>query len=498
MVAIVRIGGVFEPSTLPQCRSRSGRGLAASTLPQRFVHALRWPIKIREPSDLIFARASERPGPMLSLRHKFPHFALLAMALSTAAPASGQVIARHLAASAGLERPWFTQVQLDPATQTVAGAQVEQGRLYVLTSAGTLQAFDAETGATLWTRRFGDPTQIAAGPDVRGDRVAVVIGSTVFVLDAETGEELLVQETEGAPGGAAALGDKFVYVAQASNRLVGYPYDTENTNSFTVASPGRLQGTPVVSETRVLWPTQRGELYAAPAAGGSAIYRFEASTPLSGPPSLFENTLIFATYEGMVHSLHTERGRTIWRTSVSGSVSQPVSIAAGLVFIATDSPTLVALKAATGQQQWAVDGLKGVVSVSEGRVYAMAPNGGLGILDRESGRPVGSLPISKQLAPVVNTQSDRLYLISETGLLQCLREEGLKSPYLHAGTEAAETPEAPAAPSPVETPDESGESGFDVPADEPPAAGDPFSDDPFSEEGSAGDDPFGGDPFGGF
>src|SRR5687768_3683401 len=100
------------------------------------------------------------------------HFALAARLIS-------REDARHL----GLERAWFAQVRLDRARNQVERAVLANDRLDVLTSAGVVQEFDAKTGETLWIASVGNPKYPNLGPAVSETHVALVNGSTLYVLD---------------------------------------------------------------------------------------------------------------------------------------------------------------------------------------------------------------------------------------------------------------------------------------------------------------------------
>jgi hypothetical protein len=93
----------------------------------------------------------------------------------------------------------------------------------------------------------------------------------------------------------------------------------------------------------------------------------------------------------------------------------------------------------------------------------------------------------------VNTRSDRIFLVDNSNVVQCLRETQLNSPALHtppappsnedsmpkpkkprAATEPAETAPAEEAPAdaPADVPADSGDSPFDAPTDAPAADAD--------------------------
>jgi outer membrane protein assembly factor BamB len=433
-----------------------------------------------------------------SLTTRLPHAAAVALVLAACCDAPARVIPRHTAEMAGLERAWFTQAPLDPATQSVVGAKLSGGSLYVLTSAGMLQAYDAETGATRWSTRLGDGLNtVVLGPSVMHDTVndeagvatprtlvAATVGSTLYVLhEVERGvETIMSQQVKGSPAAAPAFADGVVYVPAVSGRMMGYPLDQVLGVPFIIASPGELDGTPVTADGSLVWATVGGQVYGAPLQGRNASYRFDASEPLSGPPVVAGDLMHFSTIEGVVYGLTIQRAREQWRMSVGDEVRKPVLAIDGVLYVATEAPALWALDAATGEQLWTVEGLSEFVSASDKQVFAVAPDGAVGVLDKATGRPVASWPAVGKLSPIANTVNDRLYFVSDDGLIQAFHTEGLAKPYVHNPQPATEG-DKPAADASDEPADEPAEDEADADMEEAPLEEEPTDEvDPFAPE----------------
>ena len=133
------------------------------------------------------------------------------------------------------------------------------------------------------------------------------------------------------------------------------------------------------------------------------------------------------------------------------------------------------------------------------RVYVVDTLRRLVGLRLDSGSRVASIPLSDHDLVLQNDQSDRIYIGSTRGVLQCLRELGNKNPSFHASL----TEDEAAKPAP------GGQDPFKAPADAGGQA-DPFKPadkgaDPFKPKAGGAQDPFGGggakkppdDPFGG-
>jgi hypothetical protein len=107
--------------------------------------------------------------------------------------------------------------------------------------------------------------------------------------------------------------------------------------------------------------------------------------------------------------------------------------------------------------------------------------GTLIVLDAATGAVLGRTPTEGTINALVNDQTDRLYLVSNGGMVQCLHEIGAKEPLYHNPPEtASEATEQPAAdgtdvtaPAAATQPQPGTEA---APIDD----GDPFPDDPES------------------
>ena len=71
------------------------------------------------------------------------------------------------------------------------------------------------------------------------------------------------------------------------------------------------------------------------------------------------------------------------------------------------------------------------VAAAKTRVYAADDNGRLVILNAASGAKLDAMPIGQGIDILVNSDTDRIYLISDGGLIQCLHEMEQTEPILH-------------------------------------------------------------------
>ena len=103
------------------------------------------------------------------------------------------------------------------------------------------------------------------------------------------------------------------------------------------------------------------------------------------------------------------------------------------LFVITDKGSLFCIEIETGQSKWISSGFKKFLAASQDRLYCLGDTGRVVIVDLKSGGRIGSLGTELLDVFFTNLQTDRIYLGTRTGLLECLRETHRSWPLVHAG-----------------------------------------------------------------
>jgi len=166
------------------------------------------------------------------------------------------------------------------------------------------------------------------------------------------------------------------------------------------------------------------------------------------------------------------------------------------------------LNVENGLQTWngSKPNIGDLLGVLDNRLYATTMSGGLVVLDVKTGQKLATFSNIRPEHFIANELTDRLYLVSNDGDVQCIRSEGASLPTLVSHTEPKKSIKAAT----IET--DPTQAPAQVGGNDPFGAGkkDPFgagggNNDPFGGGGGGGGnaDPFGGggggnaDPFGG-
>jgi hypothetical protein len=207
--------------------------------------------------------------------------------------------------------------------------------------------------------------------------------------------------------------------------------------------------------------------------------------------------IFFASLDGYVYGVDRVKGRVDWEvTTGSGISTSPVPIGDAL-FVVSDRKQLYKLDSRTGlyASGWEtpMEGVDKFLGATHKSVFGLDSFNRLVVIDQASGRQTSSIPVGDIALVLTNYESDRIYVASAQGLVQCVRDISSPRPIFHSSefdtSVMVDGKKKPMAKSKEEDPFGDEEDPFDD-------GGDPFGDDEMSsEEDSGADDenPFGAD-----
>lgn len=405
-------------------------------------------------------------------------------------PAWGQLVTQSRAAQVGLERAWFTQIDLDPTRNRVANWLLHDDLLFAVTTAGTVHALDITTGKTAWSVQVGHPKYPTLGPAANRQYVAVIHGSKLMLLDRDNGRLKWVRDTGAAPSSGPALSEDRVFVALINGRVEAFSLNNTKRMPWYYQSVGRAYYKPVATTKSICWATDLGTLYVGRLKPLSLSFRLETAGEIVAPPTEMAPYLMVGSTDGNLYCVHELSGVEHWRYSTGDPITHAPAVVGERVFITSHAPALHALDTATGQRHWTTAGVAQFVALGKEHVYGIDRYGNLLVLDAKTGGVVGRLTQGRRqssnglspwnkLSPgseggswnergpaLINDQNDRIFLVSDTGLVQCLHEIGVSDPiyYRQPVGEPGEDTDSAAAKTKNGT-EETGEQDTQVPAE---------------------------------
>jgi len=385
------------------------------------------------------------------------------------------VISEQAAQQHGLTRAWFTQVQVDSSRGRLGELILDEGTLFLVSDQSVVTGIDAATGVTRWTVEVGNRNYPAFTPAANRKFVAVVNGSSLYVLNRVNGKLLWKTKLDGAPGAGPALSQQRVYVPLLDGRLAAYRLlpvkeevseaaqkevltaeqraarDLARLDSLRLEQdvppplyaqvPGRALIQPVVTrenegEENVVWATDQGYLCAGriDRKDQKALelrYRLHTDAPIVAQPSylppdanvLSDSGLVVAGSEdGFVYGIRERNGEQVWRFSTGEPIVEDPVVLGRFVFVANQLGGMYCVDAKSGSQVWWTPEVTRFIAASKERVYATDKIGLLHVLSARTGTGLDTIAATMLPIKLTNPESDRLFLASTTGMIQCLHE----------------------------------------------------------------------------
>jgi outer membrane protein assembly factor BamB len=314
-------------------------------------------------------------------------------------------------------------VQPPPVVFPWANAAYDSGRVFAVGSAGVMTAYDAGTGALLWTTMlpfqylFSTPPTAANGVVYTG---GAGTGGTVYAVNQTTGVVLATQSVQNGDTSSPALSDSSMFVSYACNQAYGFVQTTLGLLwHYHTGCEGGGGRTAVYANGRVFTRDFFGNLI-LDAASGNLLGTYGPSNGSSiAAPAVSGNTMWLlsgGTLSAQDISVPSSPS-TLWSFTGDGQlVSAPIvlSTSSGTFIIeGSASGMLYALNAATGAQVWSTNLGAAIQPPDEYNILSQPLTGlgaGQGLLVVPAGDTVSAFfsgtPLPASLATPIPTLSE--------------------------------------------------------------------------------------------
>jgi outer membrane protein assembly factor BamB len=367
-----------------------------------------------------------------------------------AAKSMGQV-----ALGAATGQVWSARVEGNSSNgRLAAGPVVAEGRLFVTDVAANVHAYDAATGAVVWTTSLRDPgkegarSSFGGGASYFDGRVYVTTGSgDIVALDAKTGAQIWKKRPAGPLRGAPTVANDHVYVMTQDNQLFALKIadgatdwqaaaTLETAGVFGVAAPAAAQGTVVAgfsSGELTAYRYENGRVVWQDALSRTSISTAVASlSDIDADPVIDGGRVYSIGQGGRMVAMELVTGQRLWELNIAG-IATP-SVAGDWLFVVTDDARLLCIQRTSGKIRWSTQlthwknpkkkqnpigwtapvlaGGRLIVASTEGELAEVAPDTGAIRTTRKLGESV-------HLRPIVANQM--LYILDDKGRLTAWR-----------------------------------------------------------------------------
>jgi len=282
----------------------------------------------------------------------------------------------HVALGASVSRAWGASIAAGTNRARLAATPViADGKLFVVDVNAVLHAFDAQSGATLWTASIpregrSKPARFGGGASYDSGRIYATDGlGDLVAFDAAKGTEIWRAKPgtdTGAPlRGAPTVDGDQLYVLSQDNQL--YAVSTaDGSVKWTASGSLESQGVfgvaaPAVAHGTIVAGFSSGELNAYRYENGRSLWqdalsRTSITTSVSSladidaDPVIDDNKVYALGQGGRMVAVDLATGQRIWEQNFAG-ISTPW-VAGEWVFVVTDESKLYCLQRATGKVRW--------------------------------------------------------------------------------------------------------------------------------------------------
>lgn len=278
----------------------------------------------------------------------------------------------HLALGKNKQEIWTQSIAGGGKRERLASPPVVSGgRLYVIGTDAQVHAFNAATGAPIWTARVeseGDNSkaQFGGGVSVAGDRVYVTTGmGDVAALSTADGKQIWKVRPGGPLRGSATLNNGHVYVMSQDNQIYALSQEdgsvvwteggtVETTAIFGVAAPAADQGTVIAgfsSGELTAYRYENGRVLWGDALSRTSISTSVAAlTDIDADPVIDRGRVFAIGQGGRMASYELVSGQRLWEINIAG-IATP-AVAGDWIYVVTDAGRLLCVERATGKIRW--------------------------------------------------------------------------------------------------------------------------------------------------
>lgn len=340
-----------------------------------------------------------------------------------------------------------------------------RGDFVVVINGTTLYLLNRYDGKLLWQKRLeGAP---GAAPALSDQHVFVPMVSGIIYayrlrpmpkVELKLEEEEAQRATPARPKPAAAGAtpkeaskeapkEVALSAEDEQKRRHGLRLSQEPLVGITCPSTGQAFTRPLVTlqntgQENISWTTSRGYLFTGKIIEDhfTSVYRLSTGGPMSTEPTYLppdgddptQSGILFgASEDGFVYAVKETTGDLIWRFSAADPISQRAVVIGKRIYAPTETAGMYCLNAENSEQIWWQAGLRRFLVASKERLYTMDQMGRVAILHAQTGARLDAFDLPSQAMCLTNDTTDRLYVYSPSGLVQCLREVDQVKPLEH-------------------------------------------------------------------
>ncbi len=278
----------------------------------------------------------------------------------------------HPELAAAPQRLWNASIAGSSSSRRLAASPVVGGgKLFAFDTAGMVRAYDAATGAQVWSASFaidgdGSSSVFGGGASFADGKLYVTTGTgEVAALDATNGAQLWKVKPAGPLRGSPTIAFNALFVMTMDNQIVslnladGAPLWNQSASAgqsgvFGVAAPAAGQGSVIAGFSTgelIAYRYENGrQLWSDALARTSISTQVGILTDIDADPIIDRGRVFALGQGGRMAAYELLSGQRIWELNVAG-ISTP-AVAGDWIFALSDEGMLLCIARGTGKVRW--------------------------------------------------------------------------------------------------------------------------------------------------
>jgi outer membrane protein assembly factor BamB len=343
-------------------------------------------------------------------------------------------------ARVAVDRVWSASLGgKDRRLRLALAPAVGEGRLYAAGGDGTIAAFDAATGRSLW--RTASKLPLSAGPGAgEGLVVAGALNGQLIALDAATGAQRWLVRTSGEVLAAPVISSAGILLRTVDGRLhkLALSDGHEEWSNDQAVPPLTLRGSarPTVVGDVVVGAFDNGKVSAYALSNGDILWdtavspsrgktELERLVDIDGPVVADGRDLFVVGFQGRVAQIGLDSGQIWW--SKDASSYRGLALSGDQLFLSSADSKVVSLSRKDGSERWTQDALarRGITRPAVDGDYIVVADfqGVVHWLDHSTGEIVGRTDTARK-SPVTTAPvaaDGMIYVQNDAGTVFALR-----------------------------------------------------------------------------
>ena len=140
---------------------------------------------------------------------------------------------------------------------------------------------------------------------------------------------------------------------------------------------------------------------------------------------------VVGSASGLVFAYDSKTMETRWWQSVGSPINDRITVVKDRIYVPCMDGSLWCLDSNNGNGLWNSHGVDSFIAASPGWLYVRNSSGDLARVNCRDGAKTTLFSLKAYKDVYYNNENDRIYLITDSGLIQCLHEMGRKQPARH-------------------------------------------------------------------